>query len=171
MRSYVCVWVCVYTQKYKYLAQSILKWLTSEVNSLEVTEMLVLKNSEQDKCTGCVRKSMGNTETSIIQQNTKYIAYHIIVHFSVKGVKDTCSLVSQNHNLFPFSDSRKKKSWRKMDFPWPFFSDNRNILKSLCCKHAISAVVLRTSLAKGKCLFRGLEIYSSQSQLRETTTT
>ncbi len=68
MNEVICV--CVYTQKYKYIVQSILKWLTSEANSLEVTEMLVFKNTEQDKCTGCVRKSMGNTDKLVSYSRT-----------------------------------------------------------------------------------------------------
>ncbi len=61
-----------------------------------------------------------------------------------------------------FQIHREKNSWRKRQFSMAiFFSDNRNILKIWSCKQAISAVALRTSLAKGKCLFRGLEIYYS----------
>jgi len=61
-----------------------------------------------------------------------------------------------------FQIHREKIVGERDNFPWLFFfSDNRNILKSWSCKQAISAVALRTSLAKGKCLFRGLEIYYS----------
>lgn len=39
-------------------------------HGLEVTEILMFKNSEKDKCTGCVRKSMGNTDKLVSYSRT-----------------------------------------------------------------------------------------------------
>lgn len=69
----MCVCVSVYTFKNTNIKSLIIYSKIVDIGSESssgVIEMLVFKNSEQDKCTGFVRKSMGNTDKLVSYSRT-----------------------------------------------------------------------------------------------------